>query len=295
MSQKEFKTLDDIVFENRNKEYGAYDLRTSERSTLTKAFMFGVLVVVLIVGGIVSYNTVFARKDKVETVVDIDLTNIDEPIIDEPEPEEPEPEPEPPKPEPEVAQIKAVMPEPAKEAKVEETIPEQKEMENKAISTVTKDGEESKTIKVETKPEPVKPAGNGNATRTFNAREVSDMAVFPGCEKLKGDKKKLEKCLSDKISNELSSYLTDVTDELSRRGETRAVARLQFVIDKSGKITQVKALPGGNADLGRESKSAIERIATKFVSSGKKIQPAKLDDGTEVSMNFVIPVTFQAE
>ncbi len=32
-------TLDEIVFEKRNKEYGAYDLRTNYRRTLTKSLM----------------------------------------------------------------------------------------------------------------------------------------------------------------------------------------------------------------------------------------------------------------
>jgi len=37
-------TLDEIVFENRNKAYGAYDLRTRYRSVLTKAFIFGTIL-----------------------------------------------------------------------------------------------------------------------------------------------------------------------------------------------------------------------------------------------------------
>ena len=37
-------SLDEIVFENRNKAYGAYDLRTNYRSILTKAFIFGTIL-----------------------------------------------------------------------------------------------------------------------------------------------------------------------------------------------------------------------------------------------------------
>ncbi len=33
--------LDEIVFEHRNKEYGAYDLRKSYRPILTKSFLVG--------------------------------------------------------------------------------------------------------------------------------------------------------------------------------------------------------------------------------------------------------------
>lgn len=34
-------TLDEIVFENRNKEYGAYDLRTTYPKLLTRSFLIG--------------------------------------------------------------------------------------------------------------------------------------------------------------------------------------------------------------------------------------------------------------
>ena len=36
-------TLDEIVFEKRNKEYGAYDLRKTYPRILTKAFIFGTI------------------------------------------------------------------------------------------------------------------------------------------------------------------------------------------------------------------------------------------------------------
>jgi len=37
-------SLDEIVFEHRNKEYGAYDLRTSYRKILTKSMIIGTLL-----------------------------------------------------------------------------------------------------------------------------------------------------------------------------------------------------------------------------------------------------------
>ena len=42
-------TLDEIVFENRNKAYGAFDLRTHYRSILTKAFILGTILFVVVV------------------------------------------------------------------------------------------------------------------------------------------------------------------------------------------------------------------------------------------------------
>jgi protein TonB len=41
-------TLDDIVFENRNKEYGAYFLRTHYEEHLLRAFLYATLAVFLL-------------------------------------------------------------------------------------------------------------------------------------------------------------------------------------------------------------------------------------------------------
>ena len=41
-------TLDEIVFENRNRAYGAYDLRTKYRSVLTKSFILGTILFVVV-------------------------------------------------------------------------------------------------------------------------------------------------------------------------------------------------------------------------------------------------------
>jgi protein TonB len=40
-NNNKLKSLDEIVFEGRNKAYGAYDMRMTEKSTLLKAFIRG--------------------------------------------------------------------------------------------------------------------------------------------------------------------------------------------------------------------------------------------------------------
>jgi len=285
--------MDDLVFENRNKEYGAYDLRMKESSTLLKAFLIGTITCLLILGGVVSYNTIFKRSDKVETVVDINLQDVEQPDIVEDEP--PPPPPDEPEPEPEVATVKVVMPEPKPEPKKEETVPEIKEMDNKLLGLENKEGEESNSIKSkpqpETKGEGKAPAPVGN----FTARQVSEMAVYPGCEKFKGDKNKLQQCLSQKLNDELIDQLSDFADIMNDRGETQAVAKLQFVIDKSGKIIKVEPMKGGSVELGKESEKALERIASRLASRGKIIEPAKLEDGSPVNLVFQLPVKYQIQ
>src|SRR5690606_26976655 len=118
---------------------------------------------------------------------------------------------------------------------------------------------------------------------------------YPGCEKFKGDKTKLQQCLSQKLNDELSDQLSDFAEVLNDRGETQAVAKLQFVIDKSGKIIQVQPMKGGSAELGKESEKALERIASRLASRGKIIEPAKLEDGSPVNLVFQLPVKYQIQ
>jgi protein TonB len=289
MSEQKYKSLDDLVFEHRNREYGAFDMRMKENSTLMKAFLIGTFTCLFLLGFALSYNTIFKNKEKVETVVDINLQDVSQPELP---PEEVPPPPPPPEkqPEPEVATVKVVMPEPKPEPKVEETVPEIKEMDNKLLGLENKEGKETNSIKSINKPtEPAaKPAPVGN----FTARQVSQMAVYPGCEKFAGNKTKLQQCLAQKLNDELQDQLSDFAETMSDRGETTAIAKLQFVIDKSGRIIQVQAVKGSQVDLGRESEKALERIATRLSSRGKTIQPAKLEDGSPVNLVFQLPVKF---
>src|SRR5690606_13413859 len=125
------------------KSYGAYDLRKSERSTLLRALIIGVTLIGFVTLGIYLYNVVLSKADKVDTVVDINLTDVDIPeeiIEEEIKPDEPEPEPEP---EPEIAEVRVVIPEPKKDVVKEEPIVKVEEMENKLIGLKNVEGEAS--------------------------------------------------------------------------------------------------------------------------------------------------------
>lgn len=121
-------------------------------------------------------------------------------------------------------------------------------------------------------------------------REVGYMAVFPGCEKIDvNDKKGLQSCLAKEISNLLAIKLENFANELDKKGLTSAIAKLQFVIDKNGKIIQIKAMEGGNLDLAIASEKALTEISNEIA----KIQPATLEDGTPVNLVFQLPVRYE--
>lgn len=309
-NNKNIKSLDEIVFENRNKEYGAYDLRMSEKNTLLRALLRGGLIVLLMVGGILFSVSDLGGGNKNEDIsVEVDLSQIDIPEVEEPEEVEPEPEPEP---EPEqryqeeTAQVKVIMPEPKAEPKREETVPEVKAMENKDLGLVDREGPKSTTQtgganEVNTNKEAPKETPRSEnpstgtkptAPATVTARSATVMAVYPGCEKdaAKGKQQAID-CMSKRLSADIGDELADFAEIAERDGITNAVAKLNFQINTQGHI--VKISPQGDAKLGPEAKKALERITQKQQRRGKTIKPAESDDGRPAILNFNIPVRFQ--
>ena len=86
----------DIIFEGRNKEYGAYDLRKTYNKRLIKALIgMAAFLVLLFVGYFIS-NLDTGTKKQVVQVQDVDLAQVEQEKKNEPPPPPP-PKVEPPK------------------------------------------------------------------------------------------------------------------------------------------------------------------------------------------------------
>ncbi len=310
------KAFLDILFENRNKEYGAYQLRQIADYDLMKSLFVGIGIVALITGGTIYANnrTINAETITGEHKVIVDVIDVTPPVEKKKEIVVP-PKEEPPM-EKKVIQLdtdqaKHIIPTPTVDPKKEETVKNVKELEKVDLGTFERDGDPSngqtgggevsdtgdKTGGQNTKApegpkEIIKPVVNPNAT--INAKQASVMAIYPGCEsESKKGNSALTKCMSDKISKELGYELNDFAETASRNNINSATAKMQFVISKNGEISQVKPLNGSNQDLGKEAKSALERINKQILRKGKKITPAKAQDGSDANLLFSIPVKFQ--
>ena len=115
-------SLDEIVFEHRNKEYGAYDLRTSYRKILTKSMIIGTLLFCLAAITPFVIMKIKQMNAAEKTEVDANLMEI-LPEEEKPKDEIVEKEELPPPPTPKVEEkieiIQNVVPEPVKAPKVE--------------------------------------------------------------------------------------------------------------------------------------------------------------------------------
>ncbi len=273
--------LDEIVFENRNKEYGAYDLRSRYPRFLTRAFLIGTIlfsifaIAPLVIMKIKQMNA----KEKVE--IDAKLVNVlqEDKIIEAPKEEEAAPPPPPPKVEaPKVEVIQNVVPEPKKAPKVETPPPPiSKQLET---TTGLRNQEGVKAPSYTPPPPPpstgtkastveVKPQAPAAVSQTEVYTEVEQLADYPGgINSFRG--KVSENFDTSAMNGDEGTLKTEVT----------------FVVERDGSITAVKA-NGSNSDFNREAERTIKSIKTKWT-------PAKIN-GQPVRYRFRLPLTMNFE
>ncbi|HNP54932.1 MAG TPA: energy transducer TonB, partial [Ferruginibacter sp.] len=154
----------DILFDGRNKTYGAYDLRKNYGKTLTKALIFTGSVILLVFLGTVIAGTLNKKEKGVE--VNVLETQMAEIKKDEPPPPPPPPPPPTPPPPPEVNQVKFV---PPKIVKDEEVKPDEKIEEIKEDQTIS-----TKTVESENKEQIVQAPVEDKGTQVVEVPKASD-------------------------------------------------------------------------------------------------------------------------
>lgn len=267
-------TLDEIVFENRNKAYGAFDLRSGYRSGLNKSFILGTVLflAVAITPFVVMKINAMNAKETVE--VDANLIEIlpDDVIIEQPKEEEPPPPP-PPK-EPEVQEvIQNVVPEPVKAPKVETPPPPISKQLETTTGVVAVEG-----VKQPSYSPPPPPPGPGKSTSVEVKPQVSATQVYTEVEQLAEFPGGIN-AFRSKVSN---SFDPDAMDG----DEGKVTTEIIFVVERDGSISDVKA-NGSNKTFNAEALRTIKSIKNKWA-------PAKIN-GQSVRYRFRLPLTMQFE
>jgi protein TonB len=256
----------DILFEGRNKSYGAYELRKNYNKTLIRALAV-VMSALFLILFVYFLSGVIGTSDKGEEfdVVDTQMAEVKQ---DEPPPPPPPPPPTPPPP-PEVNQVKFT---PPKIVKPEEVKPEEKIediKEDQVISTKTVESDNTNQI-VQA------PIDDGKVTeapkeddenKIFNKVEVE--ASFPGGEA--AWVRYLRKKLDPNVP----------IDNGAPPGTYQVVIR--FIVSKDGSISDVQA--ESNHGYG------MEKEALKIIKNGPKWQAA-LQNGRNVNAYRRQPITF---
>ncbi|MBK7434058.1 MAG: energy transducer TonB [Chitinophagaceae bacterium] len=261
----------DIIFEGRNKSYGAYDLRKTYNRRLTRALLYTAALALLIFLGTV-FASVFKKKDSDKLIVrDTQLAEIKK---DAPPP--PPPPPPPPKapPPPEINQVKFTPPKIVKdeEVKPDEKIEEIKE--DQVISTKTVESENKQQVvqaPVEDKgTQIVEVKKEDDENKIFNKVEVE--AAFPG-----GDAA---------WRNYLQKNLNGSVPVDNGAGEGTFTVIVKFVVSRDGSLSDVSCESDPGFGMCQE--------AIRVIKKTKNWTPA-IQNGRNVNAYRRQPITFLVE
>jgi len=262
-------TLDDVVFETRNKEYGAYYLRKNYRRYLTRATVMGTGLFCLLFGAALAFNKIQAANREKVTYVIVNPFDLPQ---DDPEPVVPEELPPPPleEPAPEMAQEKFLPPEPKKdeEVLVEEPPPPAEKLEKAIISNKTVEGTEAKDVFIP--PPPTKEVA------VVKMEPVAEDEIFMGVEQeaeFPGGLNELMKFLKKNVSYPAAAQRANISGKVI----------LQFVVEKDGTVGQIKVLKSVGFGCDEE--------AVRVVKAMPRWSPGR-QNGRAVRVYYTLPVSY---
>lgn len=263
----------DIIFEGRNKDYGAYELRkTYNKRLITSLLMVGALCLLMFIGYLVS--SLLETKEDVNKVVvqDVQLEEIkQEEKREEPPPPPPPKPPEPPK----VEMAKFTPPKIVKdeEVKEEEKPPEVEKLEETKIGTMNQEGQKDEGIVAP----PVEDAGKGvveapkkdeeDWDKTFTKVEIE--SEYPGGA-----------AAWQRYLNRNLRYPQEAIDN-----EVQGAVVVQFIVDKEGTVSDVEAISGPQELRGE---------AVRVIKKSGKWTPA-VQNGRQVKSYKKQPIVFRLE
>ena len=264
------QALNEVVFEKRNKEYGAYALRNEANVVLKKALFIGVGLFGLLAMTPLLINTLKPKAEKTTIYVPINLKNVDRP---DDRIEKPEPRVIPPKAPVQVKTQSLTPPTPTRDAVKEETI--NQKVDDAVISTTTTPG-----VAVTN---PNQHVANG----TENGKEiVKETPAIPNPNDIIRD----VDVEADFIGG-VNAFRTKVLQNFDSsvvENETGEVVKavVTFVVERDGTISNIK-VSGTNTDFNKEAEKTIKGIKGKW-------NPAKFQ-GENVRSYFRFPISMQFE
>ena len=257
----------DIIFEGRNKEYGAYELRKNYKKRAKKS-----LVVCLVVAGVLASIPVIAsllnnKPKKVAPKAKITKL-ITPPPLDEKKP------PPPPPPPPVKPQVKFTPPviKKAEEVREEEKPPPKKELEKATASTVTVAGDENAKLDAPVIPDkgPAVVEAPPAPAKVEIFEFVEQMPEFPGGE------------------DAMMAYIVKNLKYPKQAHENNINGKVvvNCVVNEDGNISDAKVVRG--------IKYGCDDEALRVVRSIPNWRPGKRN-GKAVKVSYSLPITFQLE
>ncbi|MEY3126318.1 MAG: hypothetical protein RL273_442 [Bacteroidota bacterium] len=249
----------EIVFDGRNKSYGAYDLRKSVTKSTFKAFLIGTFIFGLAVS-MPNILRMIPDSSENDDALNVKITTVKMPPKEKPKENLPPPPPPPPK----VDQVKFVKPVVAKAEDVVEEIVVIKEIKDKKLGAETIKGDPDAELTIE-------PVGTGVAAvveednTVYSSAGIEVKPDFPGG--------------MDKFYNFIAkNYRTPEEEGLKGK------IYVTFVVEKDGTLTDIKVLRDIGYGTGKE--------AIRVLKATPKWNPGE-QNGKKVRCTFSLPISIQ--
>lgn len=259
----------DLIFDDRNKAYGAYELRKTYNRRIGKSLLFTLMFASLIIAGVSLGNSFKKTEGPVFDKREIIIEEISEEI------KEPKPAPPPerrPEPEPirtEQLSTLAIVP----DVEQDKPIPTKEDLDSAKIGLFQQDGRNF-TGQVEGPPDQPDHAGILDSKR---GAEEEDK-IYPIVEiqaKYRGNWEKF-----------LLRHLNGNTPVDNGASPGRYTVLIQFIVDKEGNVSDIKAI--SNVGYGMEAE------AIRVLRKADKWEPA-IQAGFKVKSYRTQPITFVVE
>jgi len=252
----------DVVFSGRNQAYGAYQLRKNSPKNTNRAFIFGAIFFVFVISLPTIINVIEGFIPK--KAVKVKITDV---VLTPPPPDPKKPPPPPPEPpKPKVDQLKFLPPivKPAEEVK--EDPPTQAQLKVADPGQQNIKGNPDADVHID---EPVGTSDAKVVTEDVNKvyESVENEPAFPGG---------IEKFYA--FLQKTMHY-----PAVDRENNVTGKVFVQFVVERDGSLTDVKALRGPSQTLQDEAARAVK--ASPHWTPG-------IQNGRKVRVQYTVPVNF---
>jgi protein TonB len=246
--------FDDIVFKERNKEYGAYKLRKRYNRTVVFSLFIGIIILATaVITPYINAKALENKQKRAERQVEIKMENLDQPAE-----AAPPPPPPPPPPADVVQQQKYVPPVVVDSVKPEDI---------KQLMTADEAQTEIKNTEVVEVQQNVKEEVQEAEPEEVPFVVVEEMPSFPG-----GDAALL------KYIGEHTNY-----PEVAKENNIQGRVIVRFCVTAKGGVSQVSVLKGVDPELDKE--------AMRVVTTLPPFKPGK-QGGKPVPVWYMVPITF---
>ena len=264
-------TLEEIVFQHRNKSYGAYSLRTDYQNVIKKSLLIGISIFGLAVLTPMLWAKVESKMERqiIATVIDVDIAEppkeIEQPKIETPPPVEPDPIVR--------SQIRFTEPKIVDDSQVTELPPNNDEL-NKAVDIGTEN--------LIGKDEPI-------PTEDPDAIKATQPEMPVAVETEEKDKVFISVEQNPEFAGGMNALLKFLQKNLrypspAVNANVMGKVYMQFVVGQDGNISKVDVVKGIGFGCDEEAERVV-KLMPKW-SPGRQ-------SGRAVAVKFTLPISFQ--